>query len=56
MTEDYYNKVLVISKIKYELPEDILEGIKPQIEECYNNGFKPRRTVEYLAMHIFDLI
>jgi hypothetical protein len=55
VTEDYYNRVVVVANFKYELSRDVLEEYKPQIQQCYDNNFDVRRTVEYLATQIFDL-
>ena len=49
MDDIFYTKVKLISKVKYDLDEEIVETFFDTIEECYENEFTPRRTVEFIA-------
>lgn len=51
--EEFLIKVAKIAEHKYQLEEDTLEAFADQIEWCFNNGFTPIRTVEYIANQIF---
>ena len=52
--DEYVNKVFLIADTKYKLEDVIMESYLEQIEKCYNNGFSPIRTVEFIAERIFS--
>lgn len=54
MNEEYLQKVQKIAEVKYQLDEDIIEAFYSEIEECFNAGFTPRRTVEVIAEQVFS--
>lgn len=49
----YFDKVVKIAEVKYDLPREVVEVYEIDIRHCEQNGFTPRRTVEYLAEKIF---
>lgn len=53
MYKEYLNKVYKIAQVKYELNQDVMDSQLDQIKYCYNNGFTPIRTVEFIAERIF---
>jgi hypothetical protein len=53
MTEEFFQKVCKIAKVKYELNEDVMEAYSEEIDQCWYNGFSPIRTVEFIAEKIF---
>lgn len=53
MDDDFYKKVLIIAKAKYDLNEDVIEEFIEIIEKCEDNNFSPTRTVEYISNIIF---
>ena len=53
MLEEFLNKVCKLAYVKYQLDEDIILAYEDEVEQCYTNGFTPRRTVEVIAQEIF---
>lgn len=51
--ESFYVRVAKLAKAIHEIDEDVLEAFSYEIEECYKNGFTPRRTVEVVADQLF---
>lgn len=51
---EYLEKILKIAKIKYELDEEVVTSFEQEIEECFKQGFTPRRTVEIVADRLFN--
>lgn len=54
MNEEYFNRVVKISEVKYDIDRDILENFKDKIEECYKQNYTVRRTVEVIANILFE--
>ena len=53
LKDEYVNRVFKIAEVKYDLNEDVMESYLDQIEKCRDNGFTPRKTVEFIAERIF---
>lgn len=53
MEDEYFDRVVKIAEVKYQLSEDVLENFREDIEECAESGFSIRRTVEVIAEKIF---
>ena len=53
MPKEFFDKVSLIAKHKYELDEEVLEAYMLDIQLCWDNGFSAIRTVEYIAAKIF---
>jgi len=53
MLHKFIRKVSKIAQVKYDFNEDVIEAYLEDIEDCWNKGFSPRRTVEYLANKIY---
>jgi hypothetical protein len=50
---DYTDKVVKIAEFKYGLEEHVIMGYLKYIEFGFENGWPPRRTVDYIAHLIF---
>lgn len=51
--DEYVNRVAKLAWVMYEIDEDIIEGFMNEIEECYEQNYTPRRTVEVIADFLF---
>lgn len=51
--EEFTKRIVAIAKHKYELEEEVTLSCMWEIEQCFENGFSPIRTVEVIADHIF---
>jgi len=54
MTEDYFNKVALLIKYKYDIEKHILYEYSDEIEQCFTANFSPRRTTEFIAKRILS--
>jgi hypothetical protein len=53
MPEEWVMRVAKIAQHKYEIDGDILDEYIQDLELCWENGFTPIRTVEYIAEKLF---
>jgi hypothetical protein len=55
MELEYLDKVAKICEVKYELDREVVESVINHIEQCYEQNYTPRRTVEVVASLIFGI-
>lgn len=53
MYEDYYEKVCLVCKAKYEINEDVVKTYEEIISIGYTSNFSPIRTMEWIARDLF---
>jgi hypothetical protein len=51
--EDFIKRVMLLAKAKYDIEEDIMESFISLIEQCYQQEFTPRKTVEVIAAELY---
>lgn len=50
---EYFKRVKAVARVKYEIEEEVLISFIDEIEQCYEQNYTPRRTVEVIAEYIF---
>lgn len=52
--DEYLKKVMAVARAKYDIELDVLLFFSHEIEQCYEQNYTPRRTVEVIANHLFE--
>ncbi len=53
MYEDYYEKVCLVCKAKYEIEEEVVKNYEEVVAAGYKANFSPIRTMEWIARELF---